>query len=597
MSEQLFHDYLARVKTLSHQIGKEPRALDDLLHYIAECRQSDADESLFAEFFNGEQAFYTGDYENALKSYLESKELPFFEFFCYRASAYIYQEQGEIDKALSFIQQALEIFPDDYGCLVRLGDLLSQTGSHQEAEAVLAKAKIVALKASSEVKEKNLAYAEAGLSSKGQSLAGAGLASDVSFDSLEQGQSISSMSSISPFTLASKPAMDLGFQASSMGEMPSSANFLEDYRAQYAMRLPCADDRLFIFQGWHQADRSSSSSSAGSKARPWSLCLAEEKRSTGGFFIRWQGKGIAINPDKSFLDDFHDSGLHMRDIDYVIATHFTPSIGDEIKKIYSLCYQVNKGSKEQPHVINYYLQQGAYHSLASHLIPHFKCERHSVHQLETFGDGAEAEMRPLGSSIVLNYFPLSFESLSSSPERFEPSIAMKTPLGIRLELKSNATDSFSSQGGKSVTLGMLFTSGWTSLLKPHLKECDLLLGALAHPEAEAREDGVDHEELGKATRSMIKEVGAPLLLATQFSASFGDRRLEHTLKLRHEAMQALEASYAAILPADRGMEVDLRTLQVRCSITGQFVSAATMHVMRPKAPFGRLQYLSPSCCL
>jgi glyoxylase-like metal-dependent hydrolase (beta-lactamase superfamily II) len=61
--------------------------------------------------------------------------------------------------------------------------------------------------------------------------------------------------------------------------------------------------------------------------RGWSSAVTLLEGSTdshwvgGGYFLKWRGKGIVIDPGFDFIDNFHDAGYHMREVDAVLVSH------------------------------------------------------------------------------------------------------------------------------------------------------------------------------------------------------------------------------------------------------------------------------------
>jgi len=143
MDAQMFKNYLIHVQKLSSQLEDNPGAHQELLHYIEISKDSLGLDPSYAEFFKGEYAYYSGNYERALKHYLEAKGVDMFEFYCYRASAQISKANGHLDKAVTFAKNALGLIPDDYSTLAFLGNLSQVLGGQKVANEYLNKSKII----------------------------------------------------------------------------------------------------------------------------------------------------------------------------------------------------------------------------------------------------------------------------------------------------------------------------------------------------------------------------------------------------------------------------------------------------------------------
>lgn len=100
------------------------KMIKQLLPIIEAEKECAVGDACLSEFFQGEHAFYLGKYKQALKHYLKAQNTPHYKLFCYRASAYISNANGEVGKALKFSQKALDVYPDDYPSLLLLAQLL-----------------------------------------------------------------------------------------------------------------------------------------------------------------------------------------------------------------------------------------------------------------------------------------------------------------------------------------------------------------------------------------------------------------------------------------------------------------------------------------
>lgn len=337
-----------------------------------------------------------------------------------------------------------------------------------------------------------------------------------------------------------------------------------DKIAQYLQRKSVLqnDNCLYYLNGWSTAD----------------LFLTEESRkSTGGIFLRWNGKGIAINPGARFLQHFHAQGLHIRDIDYVIVTGDQPECYTDVKEIYELNYQINK-SQDELQIIHYYFNQKAFQDLSRILKPHFKQERNTLHSLELFVDSSDVEKVDLVEGITLYYFSAtSRDAFPTSSESKE--VQQNTSLGIRLELDFQEV---------TRSIGYISKTAWNPLLAHHLGRCDLLIAGFGNTESQ------DYQKLAYLSdclgyygiATLVEEVGPRLVLCGEFEGRDGDIRLEVVQKMRSEY------GGKPILPADAGLCVNLKTLEVRCSVSAIWAESSQIKVVKAAQAFGPLAYIS-----
>jgi hypothetical protein len=362
----------------------------------------------------------------------------------------------------------------------------------------------------------------------------------------------------------------------------SQAALWADYREQAKQRAPLPNSFLGILTG--------SKTKESGDVIFFNETLHQDP---GGYFLRWNKKGIVINPGKGFIRHFHRYGLHISDIDFVIATQSNPETYEDIHDIYELNYQLNRTCPEDLRVIHYYLNPAVYQELSIKLKPNFKQERHTIHRLELFADSPDVEKVDLNSEISLLYFPTStWEVLAQNLPNPERSAGMTSALGIRLELRI-------SNEKRKIHVGYLAGTGWSPLLSCHLEHCDVLIAGFGNTHS-SDYNKISYTEgcLGYfGCFSLIEETDPKVAFCTEFTGRKGDISIEIIKKMRHELAQKHSLSeHPRIFPGDAGLFFDLSDQKIRCSITGTFVDLSQIHVAR-SSPTGALQYLSPACFL
>lgn len=619
MHPQSLESYLPHVQQISRRLESEPGALQELLQTIERFKDLSGNDRSLDEFFKGEYAFYNGHYERALNHYLQAKGMAHFEFFCFRASAYVFKGKGEVDKALKFVKKALGVFPEDHLSQVLFRKLLTPdapsrlTISGKEIEELAgifeARPSEEELFASEETPEKPLqkpvecnppqaSFSSADLKTQetfmnaDTNLCTYASSMDPTVKAMltERLYAFSKQSQfVPPQVTADRAKMkdqkdELDIAVQNFNDLQARA--LTTYVEGWKQRIMVPECCLMIFHGWNEQPGNLPKSS--SEGVPFLLSESLRKPS-GGFFLRWNGKGIVINPGKHFLQNFHRYGLHINDIDIVISTHDQQETYSDIREIYELNAQLNRGANEL-HAIQYYLNQSVYQDLSSILKANSKFERRAFHCLELFADSPEIEKLELDPGIVLNYFPIASPvSLSRLRER---NGGMSSSLGIRLDLSSpHETDN------AHVTLGYISGACWLPFVSHHLAKCDVLLAGIGN---------TNHREYNKITHSddslgyqgacsLLEAVSPKLLLCTEFAGRDGDMRLEMIRKMRSESDQSKQP--LAILPAETGLFVDLKSLKIKCSFTGAFVDPTDIRVIKSAGMFTPLHYMSPECVI
>lgn len=465
LQESSIENYLRE----AYELLSEQERLPELLTLIEQQLQKYEENSLLHTFFLAENAFFTQNYRDALKFYMECKQLPLYRFFCYRTCAFIFTQEKRREKALDFVQKALQLDPSDP---VTLG--LKERIEHEEVEQKL-------------------------------------------FD---------------PSDLLEKRMHEF---------VQSHKNRLRQY---IAGEKSSKESALYVIENWHEVDHFSTATS-------------------GGYFLRWLGKGVVINPGPHFIDSLRKRGLHIGDIDYVIVTKEPKDRYAEIQKLHQLNAQLNQ-ERESIHTIHYYLSQPCYQLQAPYLLPHFKQERGSIHCLELYADSLEIESIELCDFITLRYFPLP------------------KSLGICID--------FTHPDQTAMHVGYASGSNWSPSTAHFYQNCHLLIAAVGDVDCDDI-DQIDKKAdcLGYfGCLELIEQIQPRVALCCEYSGLQGDIRLELIRKMR-SAIQG-----TTILPGE-GIGIDLETLQVECS--NEWIDPALVRVVRTADHFGALCFLTPQAIL
>lgn len=587
MNIALLESYLKQAQIASCQLDNEPNALQDLLHTIERSKDASESNAPLIEFFKGEYAFYNGQYERAIKHYLAAKGINNFEFFCFRASAFVSRGQGFYDKAINFAKKALEIFPDDFITLKLLAELYKRLSRDHEAQEIFQKTdemtKHYAI-SKSDIKETHSHFM---LGSKEKDeLAGIFLPSENSDglfteedynhiqippeENRETFPSIHHLEQNERMVGLSCNVKDGDILSAMTSFQSLQDRLVSDYQTKWKERPSIPDNCLHILQGWHENTLISPKNSYQTfDDDTISFLTADSLKSTGGVYLRWKGKGIVINPGTHFLENFHRDGLHVRDIDYVIVTNREDEAFADLKKIYELSYRLNRASGAIG-TIQYYLHQKAFQTLSSVVKLHYKHERHAIHQLELYADSHGAEKLNLGDGIQLYYF--SHPSLKGICDH-------SACMGIRLELSEE--DHLFSKG---IKIGYISYVTSASFESKEFDDTDIMLAGISH---------LSFDHTSSINYEFMNQKGpSKLLLCTEFDGGLGDIRLEIIRRLRE--IKTHQSGFPVVLPADNGLFVDLKTFSVKCTYSNCFVDARDIRVVRSAGLFSHLNYLSSS---
>jgi tetratricopeptide (TPR) repeat protein len=550
-TEQDFKTYLDESQALASRSIMDPAARDDLFHLIERNKKESEENPTYKHFYEAEKAFYQGSYELSLKYYLECKDIEDFPFFCYRASAYVSKKLGQHDKCKMFVEKALAIYPQDPYTLAAIAESpLKEIHNNNLEEDTM----------NTDVLPTTAPLGQTMTEGLTQKLY------QVQIPDIE-----TKKTTLKPTDDCCGKPMDVfahheeAFEQRIKAFQKSQGERLMSYLHDSKSKQAKADNHLFMLNGWPNKHLNQ-------------LTLG---KSSSGFFIRWNNKGIAVNPGSNFMDHFHEQGLCIRDIDFVIQTNSDPDCYNAIKDIYSLNSQLNKINPELQ-IIHYYLCHKAYQELSMVLKPNFKQERNSLHQLEIFMDSPETEAIELTQGITLNYFGMQ--------EIANNSLAI--PLGIRLDLRNSH---------QTTRVGYLSGTKWNPLLSHHMGTCEVLITGFGNTcSSDYSRLKYNEDCLGYyGCYSLMEEINPTVMICTEFGGREGDIRIEAARKLRcdYHNLHPNTRQRPVVLPGDQGLKIDLKNLFVQCTLTNENMEAEETRVVRTCDNYGNLHYLSSSNCL
>lgn len=196
----------------------------------------------------------------------------------------------------------------------------------------------------------------------------------------------------------------------------------------------------------------------------------------------------------------------------------------------------------------------------------------------------------LSPEISLNYFPTSHPDTEPANKKNNRD-PMQACLGIRLDCQSM------DPTAGSTTIGHVSGTSWSPLLAHNMGHCDILIAGLQNTSSkDYRKVKYNEDSLGYfGCYSLMEEISPRIMVCCEFEGrEVGDVRLAIIKKLRSEYAYSNQRG-TSILPGDSGLYLDLKTLQVRCSVSSQLTDPSQIRIVKGQKAFGPLQYLSPSC--
>ncbi len=324
------------------------------------------------------------------------------------------------------------------------------------------------------------------------------------------------------------------------------------------------DDTLSILRGWCSAVTLLEGS-----ARRWR---------GGGYFLKWRGHGIVVDPGFDFLRNFHDAGYHGREIDAVVVSHNHSDHNSDLKDIDDLRYELfkrlatTKKAGSLPYVLLWDQDTDGTTSFGME-----KPQHHHEPVVLSSGFPQPINLQEHAARIPVRLTPFKVKHASDVPHA----------MGMLLEL-------LDKKSKPALRIGYTADTAYYPDLPKHLSDCDVLIAHISQPTIEELQDASKLKEahLGyRGTARLLKECKPKLALIGEFWAGFADLRISLVKGLRQRS------GVDAILPAGLGMHLRVPSLDIECTQCGKPTPFSQIKVAPPADNFGSLAYLCPRCMI
>lgn len=327
--------------------------------------------------------------------------------------------------------------------------------------------------------------------------------------------------------------------------------------------------------------------------------------SGGGYFLRWQGKGIVIDPGFDFVDNFHDVGLNLKEVDAVLVSHNHSDHNYDLNSLDDLRYELHRRwtvLKSENKITETLSKCLFIIDEDTALVFRHDSAKHRGRPLKF--DLADAEhanwfAKPIG-------LPLTIQHFEAKHGRDVPNA-----VGLRLRLHDK-------KSRKDFILGYTGDTRWHSDLAKDLTGCDVLLAHISMPDEEELLDELEYKSrIGKpkdaggfrnlpsdgfkAThlgyRGMLELICATkpkMVLVGEFWAGLEDLRIDLIKGLRLRVKERIDQDIP-ILPTGLGFSLSLPSMEIQCTSCKKAVSHIDLKIAPAATSFGPLGYLCPKC--
>jgi tetratricopeptide (TPR) repeat protein len=300
----------------------------------------------------------------------------------------------------------------------------------------------------------------------------------------------------------------------------------------------------------------------------------------GGYFLKWRGTGLVVDPGFDFLKNFHDAGFHADEIQGVLVSHDHTDHNHDLRTLDDIKYELYKRMPDKrKRAYDVFRDTGTAHSVA--FDPPEAAHRQPLTELElSLWKKKAVKPLPIGGNgqapFTVRYFAAHH--------------GLKDALGLRVECLDAGSNEAVLAVGFSCDTGY-----FEDLCSPeYLGKCDILVAHISEPDAEEYEDPehLKKNHLGyRGAARLIQGCKPRLTVVCEFWAGVTDLRLDLVQGLRNLC------NTKAILPGGVGLFIKPSTLDVRCSSCQAWCPRHEISVSGSDIPFGPLRYLCPNCRL
>lgn len=364
--------------------------------------------------------------------------------------------------------------------------------------------------------------------------------------------------------------------------------FTDDYRKKVAVRNFRTQNRSFfiVLKGF-----SSSSPFANHALKERFHHIAIKG---GGFFLKWKGYGIAIDPGIDFMDNMHDNDLLIQDINAVIVTHNHIDHNADLSKIDDLTYQFLR-PKKIPVYCDKYTKQLYYPNSNE---PIFKDEFKQHLDMTAIDDLTDSTVRIDVNRVSESYIILKFLPTEHIKNTTDGTYYPNTSWAVKIELYENDT--------VKKIIGFTSDTQYMGALPEFLTDCDYIVAHISEPNRDGYKQPTSNDihlrYMGclELINEIDKTVRNPKFIISEFWAGKGDIRKELVRQMRKDS------KYDDIYPGDIGMmfffdkpdiKKNTETDTFRCSQCLSEKMLDQLHIIRTGTEYSSLVAICSECIL
>lgn len=330
--------------------------------------------------------------------------------------------------------------------------------------------------------------------------------------------------------------------------------------------------------------------------------------SGGGFYLRWNSIGIVVDPGYLFVQNLHQAGYSVLDVDIVIVTHEHIDHSNDIRLLDDLHYNTsinykdfkykwnsesyNVNKEERPlHKISWYFDSVTYEmvQILSKKRSGFDKKCNNLYEVNF----EQEDSIYVSDDIVVNLFPTCHEVNKTGFYNHTFGCTFK----CLAEDGSNRIIGYTSD--TSITEEKVYNR----MLKS-LESCDVIIANISGIyEDDILLENRKKRHLGyfgcyQILNDLLKRetFNLKFYLLSEFSNQIADIRFDISRYLQVEIntiSDYCKHNRPLVIPAEIGLSVDLDELSIKCSFCQNFSSK--IQILRPSGENQKLKYICNNC--
>ncbi len=309
----------------------------------------------------------------------------------------------------------------------------------------------------------------------------------------------------------------------------------------------------------------------------------------GGFFFRYNGCGIVVDPGIGFVSLMHQNNIFIDDIDIVIVTHNHIDHNNDVRSLSALLHEFNR---DKTRSLKFYKKiKCEFEEPKEHKIKWIMDAETIVSNRDIMGNQTVQDLSRLTQwEAIDNDGNIELMSINTEHIKSNDDTYKNNTYGIKLKFKDERN---------SPVWGYTSDTRFFDKLIGLYDDTDVILFNISDIYAkDVQKIKQKNNHLGfNGSLKLLSGVKAKLALATEFCCVNGDCRHEIVLELKKELEKVNSNNKMRIVPAESGLRISISGEQVNCSICKKLNDINLVKACRPEREYEQIKYICEDCLL